>query len=91
MAENKTEKTIREWSPNEKQRAFMEILKEYPDGVTLKDIELDKGVVFATGCINVLVSKNLVGTSDSVRVSDIIYRGVKIGEKNDKVKKYFLA
>lgn len=91
MAENKKTTTIKEWSPNEKQKAFMEILKEYPDGATLKDIEIDKGVAFATGCINTLVSRGLVNVNDSVRVSDKVYRGVVIAQVKDPVKKYYLA
>ena len=38
MAEKTTKTTTREWSANEKQKSFMEILKDYPDGATLKDI-----------------------------------------------------
>lgn len=91
MAENKKTTTIKEWNPNEKQKAFMEILKEYPDGATLKDIEIDKGVAFATGCINTLVSRGLVNVNDSVRVSDKVYRGVVIAQVKDPVKKYYLA
>ena len=83
--------TTKEWRPNEKQQKFLEVLGEYPDGATLKDIELDKGVAFATGCINTLVSRGLVNVVDSVRVSDKVYRGVVIAQVKDPVKKYYLA
>lgn len=91
MAEKTTKTTTKEWSANEKQKSFMEILKDYPDGATLKDIEIDKGVAFATGCINTLVSRGLVKVVDSVRVSDKVYRGVVIAQVKDPVKKYYLA
>lgn len=90
MTENKTT-TTREWAPNAKQIDFMEVLKNYPNGTTLKDIELDTEKVFATGTINVLITKGYVKTTDTERVSDIVYRNVKIGEKKDKVKLYVLA
>ena len=92
MAEKTTKTTTtKEWRPNEKQQAFLKVLGEYPDGATLKDIELDKGVAFATGCINTLVSRGLVNVIDSVRVSDKVYRGVVIAQVKDPVKKYYLA
>ena len=86
----KTMKT-REWKANEKQEQFLQVLKNYENGATLKDIELDTGVAFATGCINTLVSRGLVRVEDSVRVSDKVYRGVVIAQVKDPVKKYFLA
>lgn len=91
MKNENTMKTVKEWSANEKQKAFMEVLKNYPDGATLKDIEIDGFGVFTTGCINTLVSRGLVRTEDSVRVSDKVYRGVVIAQVKDPVKKYFLA
>jgi hypothetical protein len=48
------------WSANEKQKKFMEILKKYPDGITLKEIEVAEGETFATGSINTLLGKGLV-------------------------------
>lgn len=48
------------WSANEKQKRFMEILRKYPDGITLKEIEVAEGETFATGSINTLLSKGLV-------------------------------
>lgn len=83
--------TNKEWSPNATQKAFMETLKEYPDGATLIDIAIDKNVEFKSGAINVLVSKGLVSTEKVDRVADIVYRGIKIGEKKDSVNRYRLA
>lgn len=84
-------KVVKSWEPNAKQKAFMETLKNYENGATLTDIAIDTGVEFASGAINVLVAKGLVITEDSVRVSDKVYRGVKIAEVRDKVKVYRLA
>lgn len=84
-------KEIKKWEPNETQKDFMETLKNYPDGATLKDIELDTGKVFKTGAINVLTSpeKNLVEAADGEYKVDLVYRGVVIGsvKKNWKVYK----
>lgn len=84
-------KEIKKWEPNETQKDFMETLKNYPDGATLKDIELDTGKVFKTGAINVLASpdRNLVEAVDGEYKVDLVYRGAIIGsvKKNWKVYK----
>lgn len=67
------------WTPNEKQREFLEILKNYTEGATLKDIELDTGKVFKTGTVNALVSKGVIKTTDKEVLVDLTYRGVVIG------------
>lgn len=79
------------WTPNENQTNFMETLKSYPDGATLKDIELDTGKTFATGSINALVKKGLVVTADTQVSVDLYYRGQKIGEVKKSWKVYRLA
>lgn len=92
MAEKQeTKKTEKVWAPNETQKAFLKTLENYPDGATLKDIELDTGVAFKSGAINVLKTKGLVETSDGERVSDKVYRGVVIGQITEPVKIYRLA
>lgn len=77
------------WQPNETQTQFINILKEYPAGATLKDIALDKGVNFKTGSVNTLVSKGLVEVSDSEVKVNLVYRDQVIGTvtKNWKVYK----
>jgi hypothetical protein len=73
------------WTPNEKQTRFMEILKENPDGITLREIKSKYGIEFATGTFNSLLphGKNKVKKADFTRdfTADIIYNGEKIGEK----------
>lgn len=81
-------KVVKEWSPNATQKDFLETLENYPDGTTLKDIEIDTGKVFKSGALNVLTSKGLVETTDGTRESDIVYRGVVIGKKHDTIKIY---
>ena len=81
------EKTIKTWTPNDTQKDFLNTLRNYPNGATLRDIEIDTGKTFKTGAINVLVSKGLVVAEDSEVTVELIYRGVVIGtvKKNWKV------
>lgn len=68
------------WTPNETQKDFMKILKENPDGITLKDIELKYGKTFKTGSLNTLLGKELVDGSQKVQVKvDLVYKDVVIG------------
>lgn len=78
------------WTPNENQKKFLEVLKEYPDGTTLKDIEIDTGMKVATGSINNAHMKELVETADGEIVYDKMYRGIKVGEQKVAVKIYKL-
>lgn len=87
----KVEKVVKEWKPNPNQAKVLEILKDYPDGAMLIDIEIDKDFKVATGVITPLVSRGLVIATDVDRVSDIVYRETVIGHKTDHVKKYTLA
>lgn len=85
------EKTIKTWEPNETQKDFMKVLENYPDGATLKDIELDTGKVFKTGAINVLVSKERVVASDGEFQVNLMYRDTVIGSVKKSWKIYKLA
>lgn len=79
------------WTMNETQKAFIEILKGYENGATLKDIELDTGKVFKTGSINTLVSKGLVSVSDNEVEVEVHYRGAVIGKLTKSWKVYKLV
>lgn len=79
------------WQPNETQAEFLKVLEEYPDGITLVDLQLDKGLTFKTGSVNVLVSKGLVETADGEFVVETMYRGHTIGKITKKWKIYKLA
>lgn len=48
------------WTPNETQTKFMEILAKAGKPITLKEIEVVYGQKFATGCINTLITKGKV-------------------------------
>ncbi len=87
----KTEKVVKEWTPNPNQEKVLKALEDYPQGAMLVDIEIDKGFKVATGVITPLVTKGLVIAIDVDRVSDIVYRETVIGHKTDHVKKYVLA
>ena len=84
-------KTIKVWEPNETQRDFMKVLENYPDGATLKDIELDTGKSFKTGAINVLVGKGKVVAADGEFQVNLVYRDTVIGSVKKSWKIYKLA
>lgn len=79
------------WKPNENQRAFLEALKGYEAPVSLMEIAVDTGVRFASGVVTPLVKRGLVVATDVEVVCDIMFKGVKVGEKRNAVKAYALA
>ena len=79
------------WKPNENQRAFLEALKGYEAPVSLMEIAVDSGVRFASGVCTPLVKRGLVVATDVEVVCDIMFKGVKVGEKKNAVKAYALA
>ena len=85
MAQNK-------WTMNETQKAFMEVLKEYPNGVTMFELKL-AGKEFKTGSVNTLVTKGLVVTEAEEREfqCEVVYNGVKVGTVKKTGKVYRLA
>ena len=95
MMKNENVKTVksneRVWKPNENQRAFLEALKGYEAPVSLMEIAVDTGVRFASGVVTPLVKRDLVVATDVEVVCDIMFKGVKVGEKKNAVKAYALA
>ena len=79
------------WKPNENQRAFLEALKGYEAPVSLMEIAVDTGVRFASGVVTPLVKRGLVVATDVEVVCDIMFKGVKVGEKKNAVKAYALV
>lgn len=79
------------WQPNETQNDFMKVLEQYPDGASLKDIELDTGKVFKTGSINVLIGKGLVSVADGEFAVNLVYRDKVIGQVKKPWKIYRLV
>ena len=86
-----TVKNEKVWKPNENQRAFLEALKGYEAPVSLMEIAVDTGVRFASGVVTPLVKRDLVVATDVEVVCDIMFKGVKVGEKKNAVKAYALA
>lgn len=87
----KTMKTEKVWKPNENQRAFLEALKGYEAPVSLMEIAVDSGVRFASGVVTPLVKRGLVVATNIELVCDIMFKGVKVGEKKNAVKAYALV
>jgi len=81
----------KQWEPNETQKDFMKVLENYPDGATLKDIELDTGKVFKTGAINTLIGRNMIIASDGEFQVNLVYRDTVIGSVKKSWKIYKLA
>lgn len=79
------------WTMNDTQKAFIEILKGYPNGATLKDIELDTGKIFKTGAINPLISKGYITATEGTTVVNLVYRDTVIGSVTKSWKVYQLV
>ena len=79
------------WKPNENQKAVLEALKGYEAPVSLMEIADDSGVRFASCVVTPLVKRGLVVATDVEVVCDIMFKGVKVGEKKNAVKAYALA
>lgn len=84
-------KSVKVWSPNENQSKFLAVLADYKEPVSLMEIEVDKGVRFASGVVNPLVKKGLVIASDLDIECDIVFKGAVVGHKVNHVKGYMLA
>ena len=94
MMKNENVKVVKSekvWKPNENQRAFLEALKGYEAPVSLMEIAVDTGVRFASGVVTPLVKRGLVVATDVEVVCDIMFKGVRVGEKKNAVKAYALA
>ena len=94
MMKNENVKVVKSekvWKPNENQKAFLEALKGYEAPVSLMEIAVDSGVRFASGVVTPLVKRGLVSATDIELVCDIVFKGVKVGEKKNAVKGYTLV
>ena len=94
MMKNENVKVVKSekvWKPNENQKAFLEALKGYEAPVSLMEIAVDSGVRFASGVVTPLVKRGLVVATDVEVVCDIVFKGVKVGEKKNAVKAYALV
>lgn len=79
------------WKMNDTQKAFMDVLANYADGVTMFELKL-AGYDFKTGSVNVLVTKGLVVTDgDRDFTCDVVYNGVVVGKVTKTGKVYKLV
>ena len=79
------------WTMNETQKAFMEVLAQYVEGVTMFELKL-AGKEFKTGSINTLITKGLVVTDGEREFEcEVVYNGVVVGKVTKTGKVYRLA
>lgn len=80
------------WTMNEGQQKFVQMLGNYPNGITLLELKLDTGVEIKTGTINTLVSKGIVSANEEKEFAcDVVYNGAKVGSTKLKRKVYRLV
>lgn len=79
------------WTMNDTQKAFLDTLKGYPNGATLKDIELDTGKIFKTGAVNPLITKGYITATEGTTVVNLVYRDTVIGTVTKSWKIYKLV
>ena len=93
MTNTKT-KSTKIWNPNEKQTAFLSVLKDSDHAVTLAEASEIAGIDFKPGTITPLVSKGLVSTED-VSFDCLIVRADDtekvVGRTKKTVKAYTLV
>ena len=79
------------WQPNDTQKLFMAVVLNYPNGVTLFELEL-AGYSFKSGAINPLVTKGLVKKAPEKREfsCDVVYNGVVVGKTTKSGTVYFM-
>lgn len=76
------------WTINETQKAFMNVVGTYADGVTMFELKL-AGYDFKTGSVNALVTKGLVSTDGEREFKcDVVYNGVVVGTQTKVGKVY---
>lgn len=79
------------WKMNETQKAFMDVLANYADGVTMFELKL-AGYNFKTGAVNTLITKGLVVTDGEREFAcDVVYNGVVVGKVTKTGKVYKLV
>lgn len=65
------------WTANEKQKAFLKVLKEADGkGLTLRQASKLAGVEFKIGSLNILTKKVLVQTDDCEIACEIVIAGI---------------
>lgn len=79
------------WSMNDTQRQFVEVLKDYENGITLFELKL-AGKEFKTGSINTLITKGIVEiTGEREFACEVVYNGQVVGKATKTGKVYKLV
>ena len=68
----------KEWSMNQKQKSFMEVLKAHPEGLTLSEASDLIGEKLASGTITGLITKGLVKADGEKEIEVKVKRKVKL-------------
>ena len=81
------------WQPNEKQKAFLNALKEADGGLTLAEVSKSVGMEIKSGSINTLIAKGMVQTEDVSYECNIVRKdnGEVVGSTKKTVKAYKLV
>ena len=75
---------VAKWEMNDNQKAFVELVKGYENGVTLFELKL-AGYDFKTGTVNPLLTKEiLVNAGEREFKCDVLFEGVKVGTVTKK-------
>lgn len=83
--------TQNNWKMNDTQKKFVEVLSNYPDGVTMFELKLS-GYDFKTGSINTLITKGIVVTDGEREFPcDVVYNGQIVGKVTKTGKVYKLV
>jgi len=79
------------WTMNQTQKDFVEVLKDYAEGITLFELKL-AGKEFKTGSINTLITKGIVEiVGEREFACDIVFNGVVVGHSTKTGKIYKLV
>lgn len=82
----------KQWTPNEKQQAFIKALASHDSPITLLELRVLDGLDFASGSINPLITKGFVAVlEDKIFPCDVVYNDIVVGHTTKKGKPYMLT
>ena len=81
------------WQPNQKQKDFLKVLEQNPNGLTLAEASEKIGYEIKSGSVNTLVAREIVETEDTEFSCLIVREDNKkvVGHCKKKVKNYRLV
>lgn len=85
--------TTTKWTPNEKQKLFIETLRKADGALTLSEVSELVGQEIKSGSINTLIAKGMIQTEDVVYECNIVRKdnGKVVGSTKKTVKAYSLV